>query len=299
MLRVLLGICMSLPMAMAQVQAVGDVTFAVPDGWTYKRGAASGTVTFTSGQNFWTMTVHAPMPSSGESTADLKQAWTRLILPSSDYRGLPAAPYYDVRNALGYPAIRAEDPSVSRTALTRLYILETGKSCIPVVLVSPNRPVMDAMEHIALAFIGSVRQAPLRAQPVQSTITIADLVGHWQSGAATSRDFYNVQTGHYEGNSTSFFGASYAITSDGGFSYRMSGKSNGSTVREQESGVIELGGEFVVFKGKSHVVRYRFINFQHSLDGAAVLTLLAENNPVTASSIILYGERWTRPAAGK
>jgi len=280
--------------ALAQVETLGDVSFALPTGWTLKRSANVATLTYTSGQNYWTMAVHAPMASTGDATNDLKEAWTRLVLPNNQYRGLPAAPYYEIKNSLGYPCRRAEDPSVGRNALTRMYVLETGRNFIPVVLVSPNRPVMDVMEHIALAFIGSVRMAPLKAQPVKETITIADLVGHWESGASTSRDYYNIQTGHYEGNSTSFFGASYTIANDGGFSYRMSGKSNGSTVREQESGVVELGGEFVVFKGRSHVIRYRFINFQHSLDGAAVLTLLAEKNPVTASSIINYGERWTR-----
>jgi hypothetical protein len=55
----------------------------------------------------------------------------------------------------------------------------------------------------------------------------------------------------------------------------------------------------VIFKGKGQEKRYRFINFQHSLDGAAVLTLLAEKSEVTAVSIITYGERWTRAAVGK
>ena len=38
----------------------------------------------------------------------------------------------------------------NRSALAQMYVLETGKSFIPVVLVSPNRIAMDAMEHIAL-----------------------------------------------------------------------------------------------------------------------------------------------------
>jgi hypothetical protein len=285
--------------AFAQVETVGDVSLAVPDGWTFKRAANVGTVALSSGQNFWTMAVHGAMPSSGDPTNDLKAAWTRIVLAGNDYRGMPAAPYYDIRNTLGYPSRRAEDSNVGRSALTRMYVLETGTNFIPVVLVSRNRSVMDAMEHVALAFIGSVRQAPLRAQPLKYSISIADLTGHWQSGAATSRDFYNSQTGRYEGNATSFFGAGYTIASDGNFTYRMSGKGNGSTVREQESGMVELGGELVIFKGQTHVKRYRFINFQHSLDGASVLTLLPENSQVNASSIINYGERWTRTAQGK
>ena len=280
----------------AQVDSVGEVSFAVPEGWTTKRGSDHVAVQKTLGQNFWLMAVYTPMPSTGNSSNDIQAAWQRTVLAGKDYRGMPAQPYYDIRGTLGYPGLRAEDTNVNRSTITRLYVLETGRGFIPVIAMSRNRIMLDSMEHIAMAFIGSVRQAPQQAQPVQSTLNVGDLVGKWRSGAATSRDTYDPQTGQYRSSSTSFYAAAYTIAADGGFTYQLSGKSNGSTVREQETGVVELGGGFVTFKGKSHLRRSYFIRYQHGLDGAAVLTLLPDNMEVTASNIILYAEHWTHVA---
>jgi len=40
----------------------------------------------------------------------------------------------------------------------------------------------------------------------------------------------------------------------------MSGTTNNSALRDQDSGVVQLGGELVIFKGHNHVVRSPFIN---------------------------------------
>ncbi|MGA2630418.1 MAG: hypothetical protein ABSG54_09385 [Terriglobia bacterium] len=285
--------------ASAQVQSVGDVSFAVPDGWTYKPGTDFGAVVVTSGQNYWLMAVYKPMPSSGDPTTDLKAAWTRIVLAGHDYQGFPPLPYYDINHSVGYRGRRADDSSTNHATYTRLYVLEAGKSFIPVVAVSPNGQVLNAMEHVATGFIGSVRVAPLQAQPLKTTITVADLVGHCNHGAASSYDFYNRQTGRYESNASAFYGAGYTIAADGSFTYEMAGMTNGRTVRDQESGVVELSGGLIIFKGRSHVLRYRFINCQQALDGSTVLTLLAENSEVTALTILRDGDQWTRPAPRK
>ena len=57
---------------------------------------------------------------------------------------------------------------------------------------------------------------------------------------------------------------------------------------------IQLGGGSVVFRGQSHVVRYRFINCQQALDGSTVLTLLPESEQVSAIAIIRDGDLWSR-----
>ena len=282
------------PVGFAQVQSVGDVTFAVPDGWTYKPGADFGSLTYSSGQNFWFMAVFTPMPSGGDPTTDLKAAWTRIVLAGKDYQGLPPLPYYDINHTVGYPGRRADGFNVNRTTYTRLYVLETGGRFVPVVIVSRDGIMMNATENVANDVIGSVRLAPLKAQPLNYRITVADLAGHWNHGMATSQSYYNQQTGRYEGSTSSFYGAGYDITADGHFTYRMSGMVNSSTVRDQDTGVVELGGGSVVFRGQSHVVRYRFINCQHALDGSTVLTLLPESEQVSAMAIIRDGDLWSR-----
>jgi hypothetical protein len=292
-------LCLSPLTAFAQVQTLGDVSFAVPDGWTYKGGANFGAVVKTSGQNYWLMAVYTPMASSGDPSGDVKAAWTRIVLAGNDYQGMPPLPYYGINHSVGYPGRRADDSSVNRSTYTRLYALETGKSFIPVVAVSQNREVLNAMEHIALAFVGSVRLAPLKAQPLKSAITLVDLAGHWNHGAASSYDFYNRQTARYESNASAFYGAGYTIANDGSFTYRMAGMVNGRTARDQESGVVELRADLVIFKGNSHVLRYRFVNYQQALDGSTVLTLLPENSEVTALTVLRDGDQWSRPASGK
>jgi hypothetical protein len=90
MLRVLaLALFLSPIPLSAQVQTVGDVSFAVPDGWKYTQGAGFGAMVPTSGQNYWLMAVYAPMPSSGDVVKDLNAAWTRIVLAGKDYRGMP------------------------------------------------------------------------------------------------------------------------------------------------------------------------------------------------------------------
>jgi hypothetical protein len=62
---------------------------------------------------------------------------------------------------------------------------------VPVAFVSQNRNVMDGMEHIACAVVGSVRVVPLHASPIKYSINVSDLAGHWTGGLATSISYYN------------------------------------------------------------------------------------------------------------
>ena len=79
------------------MQSLGDVSFAVPDGWTYKRGPDFGAVVKTSGQNYWLMAVYTPMASTGDPTSDVKAAWT--LAPDEAEQVLLSDPFdlrYDV-----------------------------------------------------------------------------------------------------------------------------------------------------------------------------------------------------------
>jgi hypothetical protein len=281
--------------ASAQVRTLGDVSFSAPEGWNYtqKPGEDHATMLSVSNQVFCAIVVYTPRPSAGDANTDFKSAWTQIVQGSS-YSGIPN-PIYDIRNSVGYPGKETGDAARDRKSYTWMYLLETGHSSIPVVVVSSGRNMFDALEHVLVAFIGSVRQSPLKAQAIKSSITVADLAGSWRTGAASSTDYVN-SSGQYTGNSTSFYSASYTITSDGHYTYQMSGKSNGSTVRETEQGVVGLSGDLVVLKGTSHTVRYHFINLQAALDGSTVLTLLDEGNVPSSSTILNYGIKWNRPA---
>jgi hypothetical protein len=279
----------------AQVQSIGDVSFAVPDGWTYKPGAGFGSMVLASGQSFWLMGVFNPMPSSGDSSTDLKTAWTAIVLSGKDYQGYPPLPYYAISHSVGYPGVRADGSNLSRTSYTRLYVLEAGKSFIPVMAMSREGMMLNSMEHVADFLIGSVRLAPLKAQPIKTTINVADLAGHWIHGMASSQTYYDQQSGRYVGNTSAFYGAGYDIAPNGSFTYKMSGMMNSGFVGDQDSGVVELGAGMVIFRGRNHEVRYQFINCQQALDGSTVLTLLPDKTQVNAMTILNQGDEWSRP----
>jgi hypothetical protein len=293
-LALLLILCLTALTAPAQVQSMGDVSFSAPEGWSYqqKPGEDHATITSVANQQFCAIVVYTPRPSSGNADADFQAAWKQIVL-GSNYSGMPN-PIYNVEHSVGYPGKQTGDTSIDRKTFTWMYLLETGHSYIPVVVPSSGRYMFDALQHVLVAFIGSVRQAPLKAEAIKTSINVADLAGSWRSGAASSTDYVN-SAGQYAGNSSSFYGASYTITSDGHYTYQMSGKSNGSTVREKEEGVVELSGDLVVFKGTSHTSRYHFINSQQALDGSTVLTLLDEGNQPSSSTIMNYAQKWTRP----
>jgi hypothetical protein len=291
-------VCLGALTASAQVQTVGDVSFSSLQGWNYeqKPGEDHATISSVADQRFIAIVVFTPRPSSGNPDTDFQSAWTQLVLGGT-YSGMPN-PIYNIEHSVGYPGKQTGDSSTDRKTYTWMYVLETGQNYIPVAVVSSGRNMFDALQHELVAFIGSVRQAPLKAEAIKTSISVADLAGSWRSGAATTTDYVN-SAGQYSGSSASFYGATYNIASDGHYTYSMSGKSNGSTVREKEEGTVSLSGDMVVFKGTSHTSRYHFINSQQGLDGSTVLTLLSEGNEPNSSTIMNYAEKWSRPASKK
>ena len=294
-----LCVFLAVPSAVAQVQNLGDVSFSVPDGWQYapNAGGGFGMMTMKQNNNFWAMTVFTPWPSSGNANTDLNTAWQKIVLAGGAYSGYPLQPYYDITHTVGYPGKRADASSINRATYTRLYVLETGKSFVPVVAMSNDGQVLNSQEYVANALLGSIRLAPLKASPVKTNLTLADLAGDWTSGTASSLSYFSGATGQFAGSSNSAMGAGYHISADGAFIYKMRGVINNSSASDADNGIVELGGEFVTFKGRNHVVRYRFLNLQTALNGNIVLTLLPPGD-MAHISIIRDSEYWTRPGPG-
>ena len=189
----------------AGVQTMGDISFAVPDGWTYTAGPDYGAMVLKADKNYWVMAAYTPMVSSGDAERDLRIAWQRIVLAGRDYQGFPLLPYTTIAHTVGYPGKRADASSLNRATYTRLYVLEAGKSFIPVVAVSNDGMVLNTMEHIANVFLGSVRLAPLKASPVKSTLTLADMAGDWKSGLGNSINYLlHLHRPVHQGTSNSF-----------------------------------------------------------------------------------------------
>jgi hypothetical protein len=263
--------------AMAQVQTAGDVSFALLDGWQYQQGVDFGVMTVKSDNRFWMVAVYSSMPSTGNADADFKAAWQRVVLSVPGYRGFPNYSTYNLS-----------------ATYTRLYVLEAGKSCVPVAFVSRDRGMLDGMEHNARAVVGSVRVAPLKASPIKFSISVADLPGYWAAGLVTSIDSYN-SSGQYQSNSLTAVRYGYNIAADGSYTYKFGGLVNNRATNDDDAGVVEVGGGFLTFKGRKHVNRYRFGNLQQALDGSSVITLWppVDMSQITPSRDSTY---FTRPA---
>jgi hypothetical protein len=279
-LTFVLHLSLAAPFTQAQtsgVQTVADVSFAVPSGWTYTAGADFGAMTYREGARFWLAAVYTAMPASADANADFKAAWRRTVLAQQGYRDVPSYNPYDITKTVGYAGKQYGGDSVDHTSYTRLYTLRTGKSCIPVVFISANSGMMGGMDHIENAIVGSVRQAPLKASPIRNTITVVDLAGQWKSGLALSIDYYN-SSGQYTSNSITAGSWGYTIATDGTYSYKFGGMLNNRATSDEDTGVVELGGEYLTFNGKRRHERHRFVNLQTALDGSTVLVLFPDKD---------------------
>jgi hypothetical protein len=257
--------------ATAQVQTVGDVSFATLNGWQYQQGQDFGAMTVKTDNQFWLIAVYSAMPSSGNANADFKAAWRRVVL-NMPGNSLPGYDPYNLDKTIGYQGKYYDGANSNNTTYTRLYVLEAGKSCIPVAFVSGNRQMLDGMEHNAKAVVGSVRLAPLKATPIKFSISVSDLPGHWTNGIVTSIDYYN-SSGQYQTNSLSAMRFGYDIAADGSYTYKYGGLMNNRVTNGDDSGVVVLGDGFVTFKGRRYQSRYRFVSLQQALDGSTVLAL--------------------------
>jgi hypothetical protein len=282
----------------AQVQTVGDVSFAVPEGWSYQGSADGGLMLMKQDANFWIITVHSPRPASGDQNANFKSAWQAVVSSVPQFsKSLPGYTPYSLNNKmLGYPGKYYDGWSDNGQMYIRLYTLETGKSVIPVVVLTPNRQALDALQHIVEAVAGSVRVAPLTASPIRNSITLADLVGEWHAGSAFSKTYYDRYTGGYAGSSTTAYSARYQVAANGTFTYEMGGLWNSRPVQDKDVGTVQLGGDLINFKGRNHEQKYHFINFQTAIDGSTVLIVIAGQEDPAKANIAFSQQQLVREA---
>ena len=289
-------------LAMADVKTIGPLSFAVPDGWKYETSAPdrADMVWQNSNGAFLIILLTAPQPSSGDADKDFALAWRALV--ETDPRMALPSPIYDVRGSVGYAAKWSGGPVANRTREVKLYVLRPGGGTfVPVVVIGPNRAVIDALDETVRMVIGSVRIDPLRAVPIKTTINVADLVGDWKTGGASVVSYVNGSTGNYAGTSVTFAGDYYSIAADGRYRYSFQGLSSGSVVRAAAAGTVEFSGEWVVFheRPSDKLTRYRFVSYEQGLTGATLMTLLPEAYPVTGPNITLYAARFVREPPAK
>jgi len=278
--------------ASAQVQSLADLSFAVPPGWQYEApvSADRATMTLGSGDDVAVIAIFKALHASGNAEGDFTAAWAQVV------RSMPAPePIYSYTAAAGYSGAYGSTYTADGSHYVWLYLLEAGPAAVPVLVVTGNRRMFDDLQSPISQFVEGVRRAPLRAEAVKTTITLADLIGEWRSGGESSVS-YVTPSGAYAGSSTVAHAATYVIAADGSFTDRYAGVTNRQTVRGQGSGRVELGQGFVSFReaGEGRVTRYHIISYQTALNGATVLTLLTDSYEPTGVNIAYYGEKWIR-----
>jgi len=286
----------------AQVQKIDNLSFAVPDGWKYEYTPSAGQadMVWTNANGaFCIIVLTKPVTSSGDVEKDFAVTW-RMGVEQNPQATLPN-PLYDIRGMMGYPGKFSGSKIDHGSKYVFLYVLETGKSFVPVVVIAPNAIVHDALHETVRAVIGSIRVAPLVALPIKASVSTADLVGDWKYGDASVVSYVNSTSGNYAGTSTTFTGEFYTITPDGRYTYNFQGMTGGHIVREKSAGTLEFAGEFIVFHEKpgNKLKRYHFIAYEQGLGGGTLLTLLPESYEVNSTNIATYASRFAREPAKK
>jgi len=286
--------------ASAQVQKLDSVSFAVPNGWKYeyKPGEDHAYMAWTNANGaYCVIFITRPVLSSGNAERDFAVIWRQNV--EHNLQATLPTPIYDIRGMVGYPGKYSGSEIENRTKYVFLYVLETGRTFVPVQVIAPNRMVHDALQETIRTVLGSLRVAPLVAAPLKATISIPDLVGDWKYGDASVVSYVSSATGNYSGTSATFTGEFYTITADGRYTYNFQGMTGGHIVREKSAGVVEFGGEFVIFheKPSNRLKRYRFVSCEQGLSGAWLLTLLPESYEVSSANIAMYAARFVREPA--
>ena len=141
-----------------QVQKIDNLSFAVPEGWTYEHqpGAAFGDMVWTNTNGaFVIILLTKPVHSSGDMDKDFAAAWRAEV--EQDPQATLPTPLYEIRGMMGYPGKYSGAAVANCTKEVSLYVLEVGQNFVPVVVIAPNRTVLDALQEMVRAVIGSIR----------------------------------------------------------------------------------------------------------------------------------------------
>jgi len=172
-----------------------------------------------------------------------------------------------------------------------------GNIIVPIVQVYSNLNDVDIYSTAMSLFMDGIRVDPERAQPLKTKIQLQDLVGEWTTSSESSVIYVN-DSGGYAGTSFVAYGTTYKIAANGTYHSRFAGISNGTVVREEEDGVVEIQSDLVVFHNTktNHMERYRWISTQSTPNGSMVITLMPPQYPTDGVNVRFYGTKLLRVA---
>lgn len=299
-----------------QTETLDIVQYTPPKGWskTPKEGAVVYTDINKAANTFCLLTVYAGTASSGSPQKDFANQWTQVVGkpfkseadPKTQTQtdpngwqatvggaqielegGAKAAAILTVFSGFGQTAailaiLNDESYVAQADAFVAGVKLDKNKALAKTSAANQTNPAPANQSRTGQRDPfpdrpGVQPQKPL-AGPLKESITMADLVGTWESGGANVTTYVDSSNGNYAGTDTTFYGESYRIKSNGAFDFSFQGRTANHTVREAGSGTVTLNGGFIIVtftagdrKGSR---RYQFIAFMNLPNGGAVLSLI-------------------------
>jgi len=292
----------SFTMVLCQTETFGGVTFTPPKGWarSNKEGVAIYTEVDKASGRFCLLTIYAATASSGNAQSDFAGSWNEAIVKPFN---ATAKPETEIQTADGWTAVSggSQIDSGGTKAVVIMtvfsgfgkavttYAMFNDQSYIPQLdafnatikidktVASPPKTATSGSEYIDDPFPDKPNYQPQQPLlgPLKRSITVADLAGHWESGAASVTSYYSSSTGNYAGTDTVFYGESFDIKPSGSFDFKFTGRSGNHTVREADTGTVTLSGPFIKFNFKSRAAeKYQFVAYMVMPNGGAVLSTI-------------------------
>lgn len=271
--------------AAAQVHQIGPVSFVVPDGLTYEEQGDRATMAHVENQqNFVVVAIALPQPAVGDAEANFRSLWKQIAQTD------PPNAVYSLGAKGGYGGKYASASCKPRMNCI-LFTLETGKGVVPVfALTAEGQPDWSFFWPIHQ----SVRLSPAKARPPKKNIAIADMVGKWSWGAASTTAYVSRSSGMVLGTSTNAVGSTYTFAADGSYTVTSSGINGSHTFKEQSSGRVEFTPDVIIFHEKGGDRRYRFISYVEAVDGSTIMTFLSASYEASATNISAYAEDFVK-----
>ena len=270
-----------------QTETFGSVQYARPKGWN--KSEKSGVTIFSDTDQktggFCVLSIYAAVQSSDSPQKDFAQQWQTLIAKPFKTTTIPKT---DAQTDDGWTSVSGAadiEADGTRSSVIMTVISGYGKTTSIYAILNDSSYLEQLANFMAsIKLDKTVADSPAKSAigapskgfsgTLKESVTMADLAGTWSFGGGSVQTYIDSSSGDYAGTSTSFYGEQYFIRADGTFTYKFTGRSNNMTVRESDSGRLELAGGFLNFKFKGRAPRrFQLIGFMTQPSGAVILSL--------------------------
>ena len=160
-----LVICLSPITVSAQLQSVGQVSFVIPNGWTYDQKNNVAIISET--KLLCALVIAQPVPRSRNPEAGFANVWNHIITPRTHYPFRADLILEEHISVAGYSGKSASVISKSNQQFYALFMLQSGTKDIPVTVVARNYPIYRLAINDIFRLLDSIRlvsvgpQAPI------------------------------------------------------------------------------------------------------------------------------------------